>query len=282
MNRPVKLVLRRPQMFGPVGCRSQTLQTISAGATQDGRLTALSNDTLSHTSTMDEFTETATLPTRMLYSVPNNFTVQRLVQSDIGTPSYTRAPGEAPGTLALEIALDELAYKLRMDPLELRLRNYAERDEDKNLPWSTKSLRECYRQGAERFGWSRRTPEPRSMRDQNMLVGWGMATSVYPARRSPASARARMYPDGRVVVEAGSQDLGGGTYTIMTQIAADALDVPVSRVTFRLGDTDYPETPVSGGSHCRHLRIRRLRGRHGAQTETCPDGRRRALRTAVP
>jgi xanthine dehydrogenase YagR molybdenum-binding subunit len=248
VNRPVKLVLRRPQMFGPVGCRSQTLQTISAGATQDGRLTALSNDTLSHTSTMDEFTETATLPTRMLYSVPNNFTVQRLVQSDIGTPSYTRAPGEAPGTLALEIALDELAYKLRMDPLELRLRNYAERDEDKNLPWSTKSLRECYRQGAERFGWSRRTPEPRSMRDQNMLVGWGMATSVYPARRSPASARARMYPDGRVVVEAGSQDLGGGTYTIMTQIAADALDVPVSRVTFRLGDTDYPETPVSGGS----------------------------------
>jgi xanthine dehydrogenase YagR molybdenum-binding subunit len=248
VNRPVKLVLRRPQMFGPVGNRSQTLQSISAGATQDGKLTALSNETLSHTSTMDEFTETATLPTRMLYSVPNNFTVQRLVRSDIGTPSYTRAPGEAPGTLALEIAMDEMAYKLRMDPVEFRLKNYAEKDENKNLPWSTKGLRECYRQGAERFGWSRRTPEPRSMGTKDMLVGWGMATAVYPARRSPSSARARIYPDGRVFVEAGSQDLGGGTYTIMTQIAADALDVPVSRVTFRLGDTTFPETPVSGGS----------------------------------
>jgi xanthine dehydrogenase YagR molybdenum-binding subunit len=144
--------------------------------------------------------------------------------------------------------MDEMAYKLRMDPVEFRLKNYAEKDENKNLPWSTKGLRECYRQGAERFGWSRRTPEPRSMGTKDMLVGWGMATAVYPARRSPSSARARIYPDGRVFVEAGSQDLGGGTYTIMTQIAADALDVPVSRVTFRLGDTTFPETPVSGGS----------------------------------
>ncbi len=159
-----------------------------------------------------------------------------------------RAPGEAPGTFALEVAMDELAYLLNMDPIDLRLKNYAERDEDKNLPWSTKSLKECYRQGAARFGWSRRPPEPRAMRDGNALIGWGMATAIYPARRSPASAKARMYPDGRVLVEAGTQELGGGTYTIMTQIAADALGVPVSRVTFRLGDTRYPETPVSGGS----------------------------------
>jgi len=248
VNRPVKLVLRRPQMFGPVGCRSETRQTISAGAGKDGVVVALTNETVSHTSTMDEFTETATLPTRMLYSVPNNSTVQRLVRSDIGTPSYTRAPGEAPGTFALEVALDELSYKLGIDPMELRLRNYAERDEDKNLPWSTKSLRECYRQGAERFGWAKRPPQPRSMREKNTLVGWGMATSVYPARRSPASARALMDADGIVHVDAGSQDLGGGTYTIMTQIAADAVGVPVSRVAFRLGDTRYPETPVSGGS----------------------------------
>jgi xanthine dehydrogenase YagR molybdenum-binding subunit len=248
VNRPVKLILRRPQMFGPVGCRSETRQTISAGATKDGTLTALTNETLSHTSTMDEFTETATFPTRMLYSVPNNSTVQRLVRSDIGTPSYTRAPGEAPGTFALEVAMDELAYKHGMDPLELRLKNYAERDEDKRLPWSSKSLRECYRQGAERFGWAKRSPEPRSMREKNTLIGWGMATSVYPARRSPASAKARLGADGEVRVEAGSQDVGGGTYTIMTQIAADAVGVPVSRVTFRLGDTRYPETPVSGGS----------------------------------
>ena len=197
---------------------------------------------------MDEFTEPASLPTRMLYQTANNSTEQRLVRSDIGTPSYTRAPGEAPGTFALEVALDELAYRLRMDPIGLRLKNHADEDPDKGLPWSTKSLRECYRQGAQRFGWAKRTPEPRSMRDGNMLVGMGMATAVYPARRSPASALARMFPDGTVLVEAGTQELGGGTYTIMTQIAADALGIPVSKVTFKLGDTRYPETPVSGGS----------------------------------
>jgi xanthine dehydrogenase YagR molybdenum-binding subunit len=248
VNRPVKLAMRRPQMFGPVGCRSETQQTISIGASKDGRLTALSNDTLTHTSTFDDFTETATLPTRMLYSAPNNSTVQRLVKSDIGTPSYTRAPGEAPGTFALEVAMDELAYKLGMDPLEVRLINYAEQDEDKKLPWSGKQLRQCYQMGAEKFGWSKRNPAPRSMRQGNTLIGWGMATSVYPARRSPANARARINADGTVHVDAGSQDVGGGTYTIMTQIAADAVGVPVSTVTFRLGDTRYPETPVSGGS----------------------------------
>jgi xanthine dehydrogenase YagR molybdenum-binding subunit len=144
--------------------------------------------------------------------------------------------------------MDELAYKLKMDPLEFRIKNHAERDEDKNLPWSTKSLRECYRAGAQRFGWSSRRMEPRSMQEGRTLIGWGMATSLYPARRSPASAKARLNADSSVVVDAGSQDLGGGTYTIMTQIAADALGVPVSSVTFHLGDTRYPETPVSGGS----------------------------------
>jgi xanthine dehydrogenase YagR molybdenum-binding subunit len=261
--------MRRPQMFGPVGCRTETRQTIAAGAKQDGTLTALRNETITHTSTFDEFTETATLPTRMLYSTPNNSTVQKLVRSDIGTPSYTRAPGEAPGTLALEIAMDELAYKLKMDPVELRIKNYAERDEDKNLPWSTKSLRECYRMGAERFGWGRRRMEPRSMQDGHTLIGWGMATAVYPARRSPASAKARLNADGSVIVEAGSQDLGGGTYTIMTQIAADALGVPVSSVTFRLGDTRYPETPVSGGSQT------------AATTGSAVDAAARALRQKI-
>jgi xanthine dehydrogenase YagR molybdenum-binding subunit len=248
VNRPVKLVLRRPQMFGPVGCRSATHQTISTGAQADGKLIAQKNETITHTSTFDEFTETATIPTRMLYSVPNNATVQKLIKSDIGTPSYTRAPGEAPGTFALEVAMDELAVKLKMDPLELRLKNYAEKDEDKSLPWSGKTLRECYRKGAEKFGWSNRKPEPRSMKDGHTLIGWGMATAVYPARRSPASALARLNPDGSILVEAGSQDVGGGTYTIMTQIAADAIRVPLSSVTFKLGDTRYPETPVSGGS----------------------------------
>jgi xanthine dehydrogenase YagR molybdenum-binding subunit len=235
-------------MFGPVGCRSETRQTISLGAQHDGTIGAMENITYTHTSTFDEFTETATLPTRMLYSCPNNRTVQNLVRSDIGTPSYTRAPGECPGTFALEVAMDELAYELGMDPLQLRLKNYADRDESKNLPWSSKRLRECYRMGAERFGWAKRKMDPRSTRDGHRLVGWGMATSVYPARRSPASALARLNPDGTVLVEAGSQDLGGGTYTIMTQIAADQLGVPIRNVTFLLGDTKFPETPVSGGS----------------------------------
>jgi xanthine dehydrogenase YagR molybdenum-binding subunit len=269
VKRPVKLVVRRPQMFGPVGCRTATHQTISIGAQSDGLLAALKNETVTHTSTFDEFTETATFPTRMLYSVANNTTIQKLIRSDIGTPSYTRAPGEAPGTFALEVAMDELAVKLKIDPLELRMRNYAERDEDKNLPWSAKSLRECYTQGAERFGWSKRPPEPRSMREGHTLIGWGMATAVYPARRSPASARARLNPDGTILVEAGTQDVGGGTYTIMTQIAADALGVPFSSVTFRLGDTLYPETPVSGGSQT------------AATAGAAVDGAARALRLKI-
>lgn len=248
VNRPVKLVVKRPQMFGSIGCRSETRQAIRIGAKRNGSLTALSNETYTHTSSFDQFVETATLPSRMLYSVPNNYTVQRVVRSDITTPSYMRAPGEMPGTLALEIALDELAYELNMDPVQLRLKNYADTDEEKNLPWSSKSLRECYQRGAERFGWTRRPMRPRSMREGHELVGWGMGTSVYPTRRNEAGARARLNADGSLLVESGSQDLGTGTYTVMTQVAADGLGLPVSQVTFRLGDTNYPQTPVSGGS----------------------------------
>jgi xanthine dehydrogenase YagR molybdenum-binding subunit len=248
LNRPVKLEVKRPQMFGMLGFRSETHQAIAAGAKNDGTMTTLSNDTLSHTSTFDEFTEAASLPTRMLYQSPNNSTSQRLVKSDIGTPSFMRAPGEAPGTYALEAAMDELAYALKMDPMEFRLKNYAAADPEENKPWSSKSLQECYRRGAERFGWSKRVPEPRSMHDGKTLVGWGMASSVYPTRRSASNASARLNPDGTFSVDAGTQDLGTGTYTIMTQIAAQSFGVPPHRVKFRLGDTELPQTPVSGGS----------------------------------
>ncbi|MBV9401293.1 MAG: xanthine dehydrogenase family protein molybdopterin-binding subunit [Bryobacterales bacterium] len=248
VRRPVKLVLARPQMFGPIGCRSETRQSIAIGAKPDGTLTALKNDVVTHTSSFDDFVEPASTPTRKLYSVPNNSTTQRVVRSDIGTPSYMRAPGEAPGTFALEVAMDELAYALTMDPLALRLKNYAEQDEDGQKPWSAKSLRECYRMGAERFGWAKRSPEPGSMRDGHTLIGWGLGTAMYPARRSPASARARLNRDGSIQVEAGTQEIGGGTYTTMTQIAADGIGVEPSRVIFRLGDTQFPPTPVSGGS----------------------------------
>ena len=248
VNRPVKLEVKRNQMFGMLGFRSLTQQTVAAGAKSDGTLTALRHDTLAETSSFDEFVETASLTARMLYNSPNNSTTHAIVKSDIGTPSFMRAPGEAPGTYGLEAAMDEMAYQLKMDPIEFRLKNYAETDPEENKPWSSKSLRECYRQGAERFGWANRKMEPRSMREGNELIGWGMATAVYPARRSASSATARLNPDGTFSVDAGTQDLGTGTYTIMTQIAADTFGVPASKVKFRLGDTLLPQTPVSGGS----------------------------------
>ena len=248
VNRPVKLAVARPQMFGMVGLRSQTRQAIAMGAKNDGTLTALRNETVSHTSTFGEFVEAASLPARMLYECPNNSTAQRLIRSNIGQSSYMRAPGEATGTYALEAAMDEMAFELKMDPLEFRLKNYAERDPQDNKQWSSKSLRACYRSGAERFGWSKRPIEPRAMREGNTLVGWGMATSVYPTRRSDSHASARLNADGTFSVDAGSQDLGTGTYTIMTQIAAETFGVGRRQIKFRLGDTIFPETPVSGGS----------------------------------
>ncbi len=248
VSRPVKLVVKREQMFGMVGFRGRTRQSVSAGGKKDGTLTALRHDTVTQTSSFDEFVESSSLTARMLYQVPNNTTSHRLVKLDMGTPSFMRAPGEAPGTYGLEAAMDELAYELKIDPLELRLRNYAEQDPEKGKPWSSKSLRECYRAGAERFGWSQRNPAVRATRDGNSLIGWGMATAVYPTRRSKSSAMATLRQDGSALVEAGTQDLGTGTYTIMTQVAADGLGLRPSQVTFRLGDTRFPETPVSGGS----------------------------------
>jgi xanthine dehydrogenase YagR molybdenum-binding subunit len=248
LNRPVKIDVARPQMFGMLGYRSPTHQTIAGGAQRDGTLTSWRHDTLSNTSTFDEFVETSSLPSRMLYAAPNNSTVLKIVKSDLGTPSFMRAPGEASGTFGLESAMDELAYQLKLDPIEFRLKNYAEKDPEKDRPWSSKSLRECYRTGAERFGWSKRQQEPRSLKDGHRLVGYGMASAVYPTRRSPSSASIRLNADGTLSVAAGTQDLGTGTYTIMTQIAAQMFGVTPSRVKFRLGDTMLPKTPVSGGS----------------------------------
>jgi xanthine dehydrogenase YagR molybdenum-binding subunit len=248
LNRPVKLEVTRPQMFGMLGYRAKTQQTISAGAKKDGTLTALRHDTINNTSSFDEFVETASLSARMLYSVPNDSTVQKIIKSDLGTPSFMRAPGESSGTYGLEAAMDELAYELKMDPIEFRLKNYAETDQQENKPWSSKSLRQCYKVGAEHFGWEKRKMEPRSVRNGNQLIGYGMATSVYPSRRSPSNASARLNSDGTFLVTAGTQDLGTGTYTIMTQVAAESFGVPADRVKFLLGDTRFPKTPVSGGS----------------------------------
>lgn len=248
VKRPVKLALTRQQIFSLVGHRPSTIQHVVLGADAAGRLTAIQHEVWSETARFDEFVEPAAVATRMLYSCPNVSTSHRLVKVDVPIPTFMRAPGESTGTFALESALDELAMALKLDPLELRLRNYAERDEGEGKPWSSKSLRECYRQGAERFGWAKRRAEPRSLREGHGLIGYGMASATYPARQSGSSALARLRKDGSVLVQAGSQDIGTGTYTIMAQIAADALGLPVERVRFELGDTAMPETPVSGGS----------------------------------
>jgi len=246
--RPVKLVVDRQQMFGPVGGRPLTVQRVALGARRDGTLTYVSHDCVSHTSDFEDWTEPSAVVSRMMYACPNGSTTHRLVKLNTGTPTFQRAPGEATGNFALEVAMDELAAALALDPLALRLRNYADAEADTGKPFSSKHLRECYRDAADRFGWSRRSAPPRSMREGGQLVGFGMATASYPARRMRASARAALSPDGSFVVQSGSQDIGTGTYTVMTQVAAETLGVPPSRVRFELGDTRLPHAPVSGGS----------------------------------
>ena len=247
-GHPVKLVLERPQMFGMVGARPQTEQRLQLGAASDGGMTAVQHDVVASTSFLEDWIEPSAIVTRMLYDSATQRTSHRLARLNHGTPTFMRAPGEASGSFALECALDELAYAANLDPLALRLQNYAEKEPEKGLPWSSKSLRQCYQVGAERFGWSRRNPQPRSMRHGELLMGWGMATATYPANRQAASASAAIMPDGSARVRSGSQDLGTGTYTVMTQIAADALGLPLEKVHFELGDTLQPGAPVSGGS----------------------------------
>lgn len=247
-GHPVKLVLERPQMFGMVGHRPHTEQHIQLGAVAAGRMTAVRHDVIASTSFQENWVEPSAIITRMLYDSDSQRTSHRLARLHHGTPTFMRAPGEASGSFALECAIDELAYAAKMDPIALRLQNYAEKEPEKGLPWSSKSLRRCYEIGAERFGWARRNPTPRSMRNGQMLVGWGMATAAYPAYRQAASASATILPDGTALVRSGSQDLGTGTYTVMTQIAADALGMPMEKVRFELGDSSQPPAPVSGGS----------------------------------
>ena len=248
VGRPVKVVLERPQMFSMVGNRPHTEQRIALGALADASFSAIQHDVIAETSFLEDWTEPSAIVTRMLYACPNQVTTHRLAKLHIGTPTFTRAPGEASGSYALECALDEMAVKLKIDPIELRLRNHAAQDPNKNKPFSSKSLRECYRVGAERFGWSRRNAEAGAVREGRWRIGMGMATATYPANRSAAEALARVLPDGSAVVQSGSQDLGTGTYTVMTQVAADALGITPAKIRFELGDSRMPRAPVSGGS----------------------------------
>jgi xanthine dehydrogenase YagR molybdenum-binding subunit len=248
IGRPVKLVLTRRQMFYITGHRPRTTQRIALGADRDGRLSALIHEGTGETSRHEQFVEALTTVAPYLYSCPNVRTRYRLAPLDSGTPTFMRGPGEASGIFALESALDELAVELGIDPIELRRRNEPAIDESENRPFSSRSLLACYEAGAARFGWQRRDPRPGSMRDGRLLVGWGTATATYPVFRAPASARARLMPDGSAEVETAASDMGPGTYTSMTQVAADALGLSPAQIRFQLGRSDFPPTPPHGGS----------------------------------
>ena len=247
-GRPVKVMLSRREMYYAVGYRPHTVQRVALGASRDGRLTAILHEGYQETSRYEEFSEALLNASRLLHSCPNVDTRHRLAPMNVHTPTYMRAPGEASGIFALESAMDELAVALNFDPVELRLRNEPEMDEFKKLPFSSRCTRECYRSAAERFGWNRRSPEPRSMRDGRWLIGWGMATATYPMNYAPATAMARLLPDGTAEVMSASSDMGPGTWTSMTQVAAEALGLPIERVKFTLGDTRLPRAPIHGGS----------------------------------
>ena len=249
VQRPVKLTLTRRDMQGGTGYRPRTVQRLFLGADRAGRLLGIYHEGIAETSRYEQYTESLLDATPILYGCPHVATRYRLAPLDVNTPTFMRAPGEASGMFALECAMDELAEALSMDPVALRLANDTARDEQARRPFSSRALRECFTVAAERFGWMRRDPRPRSMRDrEGRLMGFGCASSTYPVYMSPASARVTLRPDGSAVVASAASDMGPGTYTSMTQVAAAALGLPLDRVCFELGDTRLPAAPVHGGS----------------------------------
>jgi xanthine dehydrogenase YagR molybdenum-binding subunit len=249
VGRPVKLVLRREQMFGPVGHRAPTRQTLRLGADLDGKLTALDHRTRTTSSTFDDFFEPASDASHTLYASPAIATSHEAVRVDTGTPLFMRAPGEATGSIALESAIDEMAHACGMDPLAFRLANYAEVEPISGKPFSSKALRNCYTQGAERFGWAQRTLAPREMRDRDgLLVGWGVGTATFPALMFQAEAKALLRRDGGGVMEIGAHEMGQGAATALAQIAADSLGLAIDEMEFRTGTSDLPDGGIAGGS----------------------------------
>jgi CO/xanthine dehydrogenase Mo-binding subunit len=248
VQRPVKLVLTRPEMFTGLGHRPSTVQRVKAGATRDGTLVAIDHEATAAASMGTSLLYPIPMGTVGAYTCPNVSARDRRVQLNISPVAHMRAPGEGEGNFAVESILDELAYELRMDPIELRLRNYAEVHPQTGLGWSSKALRQCYEVGAERFGWSRRSPEPRSMREGRWLVGYGMAGVTYGHNQAKSKARATIRRDGSAYVCSGTTEIGVGTWTVMGQLAAELLGLPPERVTFDLGDTALPEAPYVGGS----------------------------------
>lgn len=252
LRRPVKIVLSRPQVLTDVGHRSETIQRLQIGATSDGTITALSHHVLAHTSLEDEFAEPATISSRMLYNVNNYRAEQELFRLHIMKPSWMRAPGEAPGQYALESALDELAEKIGLDPLDLRRRNHADVNPQLGKPFSNKHLLECYDRGAERFGWSQRNSKPGSMRDGKYLVGWGIATATYPGYLMGATVKIRLErgaSGAHATLSTAGCEVGTGMYTMLTIAAAEELGLPIERVSVEMGNSDFTHCAVAGGSN---------------------------------
>jgi xanthine dehydrogenase YagR molybdenum-binding subunit len=244
VERPVKLAVTRQQMFSLTGYRTPTIQRLRLGAGADGRLTAIAHDVVEQCSTVKEFAEQTAVATRMMYAGANRRTTHRVVRLDVPTPAWMRAPGECPGMYALESAMDELAIACKLDPIELRVRNEPEVDPESGQRFSSRNLVACLREGAERFGWDAREPQ----RDGRWLVGAGVASSTYPARLTPSTALARAESDGTFTIRITASDIGTGARTVLTQIAADTLDVPLERVHVEIGDSDFGQAMLAGGS----------------------------------
>jgi xanthine dehydrogenase YagR molybdenum-binding subunit len=247
VNRPVRVELSRRECFTAIGFRPATRMRIAMGAEPDGRLTSIIHEAYGQTSIYEEYAETTLEPARTTYACPNVHTLYRLVEMNTNSPCPMRAPGQSTGTIAVEMGMNELAAALDIDPVELRLRNYAERDESANKPWTSKALRACYHFGKERFGWTRRPPVG-SLQDGRWRVGWGMASAIYHAERSQASAQVTLFADGKVVVRTAASDMGPGTYTALAMVAAETLALPFERVDVEIGDSAMPKAPVHGGS----------------------------------
>jgi xanthine dehydrogenase YagR molybdenum-binding subunit len=247
LQRSVRLVLTRQQMYG-LGYRPATIERLALGANADGTLDAITHEAIAVTSQFEEFSRNDTGWAALLYKSTNAKYVHRLARLDVPTSSDMRAPGAATGVYALESAMDELAIALKLDPVDLRLRCYSDKDQNTDVPYTSKQLRECYRQGAEAFGWAKRNAEPRSMRDGSELVGWGMATGVWEALQMPTAARIVLGANGHAEVSCSASDIGTGTYTILAQVAADALGLPIDNISIKLGDSTLPQAPVEGGS----------------------------------
>ncbi|NNH29504.1 xanthine dehydrogenase family protein molybdopterin-binding subunit [Rhizobium sp. SEMIA 4085] len=248
VQRPVKIAMTRQQMFANAGHRAKMRHNIRLGADRNGKLAALGHDVISATSGFEEFCEQSAVFARSLYAAENRLTRHRLVAMDTNRGEWMRSPGEAPGMFAFECAMDEMAEELGLDPIEFRVRNEPELDPENNVPFSTRNLVACMREGARRFGWERRNAVPRTMRDGRFLVGYGMAAAIRPNYLGASSARVRLGGNGHLTVQLDMTDIGTGTYTILTQIAADATGLPPSAVRVELGDSNFPRTAGSGGS----------------------------------